>query len=421
VHVCRRWRDLVFASPRRLNLRLLCSKDRPVRETLDIWPAFPIDIHDNWFRKREAGPDNIVAALERPNRVRSIDLVDIPSLVGEALAVEMQVPFPELTFLRLWSDCSSTSVLPASFLNGSTPRLRTLRLSGISFPTLPRLLLSASDLVDLSLRRVPHSAYIPPEAMVACLSSLNRLDFLYLGFESPQSRPNQPSPPPQTRLVLPALTNLSFQGMTDYSEDFLARIDTPVLDNFSISFFLDLVFDVPHLKQFIGCAKRLKPPKAASVVFGSRSIQLQLEQQIGPILEIRCDRIGWQVDSMALVCGQLSPFCLPIEQLKFIADHAPSEDDMESTEFLELFRPFTAVRTLHVSRSLVRPIATALQGLIGPGATELLPNLCDLFFFLGGPAITGTVTEAMQPVLAARQLSGQPIAVHHWEGKEAHS
>ncbi|KAI0287720.1 hypothetical protein BC826DRAFT_739865 [Russula brevipes] len=205
--------------------------------------------------------------------------------------------------------------------------------------------------------------------------------------------------------------------MTDYSEDFLARIDTPVLDNFSISFFLDLVFDVPHLKQFIGCAKRLKPPKAASVVFGSRSIQLQLEQQLGPILEIRCDRIDWQVDSMALVCGQLSPFCLPIEQLKFIADRSPAEDVIESTEFLELFRPFTAVRTLHVSRRLVRPIATALQGLIGPRATELLPNLCDLF--LWKYAITGAVTEAMQPFLTARQLSGQPIAVHHWEGREA--
>jgi hypothetical protein len=46
VHVCRRWRDLVFASPRRLNLRLLCRKDTPVREMLDIWPALPIVIQD---------------------------------------------------------------------------------------------------------------------------------------------------------------------------------------------------------------------------------------------------------------------------------------------------------------------------------------------------------------------------------------
>jgi hypothetical protein len=36
VHVCQRWRSVVFASPRRLDLRLLCSGDRSVRAMLDI-------------------------------------------------------------------------------------------------------------------------------------------------------------------------------------------------------------------------------------------------------------------------------------------------------------------------------------------------------------------------------------------------
>jgi hypothetical protein len=270
-------------------------------------------LDQNW----EAGLDNIIAALEHPDRVRSIVLTNVPSSAGEALAAAMQVPFPELTFLWLWSDDRSTSVLPDSFLGGSAPRLRTLWLAGISFPALPNLLLSASDLVTFTLRRVPHSGYISPEAMVACLSSLNRLKF------SPWIRIASISPRPakstSTDTCCPPCSHqLTFQGMTDYSEDFLARIDTPVLDNFSMTFFLDLVFDVPHLKQFIGRAKRLKPPKAAEVVFDPRSIRLELEQQSGPVLEIRCDRIDWQVDSMALVCGQLSPFFSPVEQLNFI-------------------------------------------------------------------------------------------------------
>jgi hypothetical protein len=123
---------------------------------------------------------------------------------------------------------------------------------------------------------------------------------------------------------------------------------------------------------------------------------------------------------MALVCGQLSPFFSPIEQLNFggTVYHLPSEpqgeDDIEPTQFLELFRPVTAVRSLHVSRNLVTLTATALQELIGPRATEVLPNLCDLF--LGGSVISGTVQEAIQPFLIARRLSGQPVAVHHWEG-----
>jgi hypothetical protein len=424
VHVCRRWRNLVFASPRRLNLGLFCSKRRPVRAMLDMWPALPIEIHDIGSGTWEAGQDNTIAALEHPNRVRSIKLDYVPSSVGEALAAAMQVPFPELTDLRFWSEYGSTSVLPDSFLGGSAPRLRKLSLERISFPALPSLLLSASDLVDLILQFVPHSGYISPEAMVAGLSSLNRLESLRLAFESPQSRPEQPSPPPQTRVVLPALTDLTFWGMTDYSEDFLARIDTPVLNELSILSFLDLVFDIPHLKQFISRAKRLKPSKAASVGFYPWTIQLHLEQQqFDPTstLGIACCRIDWQVDSMALVCGQLSPFFSLIEQLSFIMNCSFSElqgeDDIESTEFLELFRPFTAVRTLHVSRSLVPLIATALQVLIGPRATEVLPNLRDLF--LGGSPIPGSATEAMQPFLTARQLSGQPVAVHRWEGPGA--
>jgi hypothetical protein len=55
--------------------------------------------------------------------------------------------------------------------------------------------------------------------------------------------------------------------MTDYSEDFLPRIDTPMLNKFSMSFLLGPVFDVPHFKQFISRANALKPPKVARVRF----------------------------------------------------------------------------------------------------------------------------------------------------------
>jgi hypothetical protein len=45
VHICQRWRSVVFDSPRRLNLRLLCDANRPVEEMLDIWPNFPIVVN----------------------------------------------------------------------------------------------------------------------------------------------------------------------------------------------------------------------------------------------------------------------------------------------------------------------------------------------------------------------------------------
>src|SRR5712691_9084023 len=52
VHVCRQWRVVVFDSPRRLNLRLLCTPKRPLKN-LDIWPVLPIDIE---FLAKEKRP-----------------------------------------------------------------------------------------------------------------------------------------------------------------------------------------------------------------------------------------------------------------------------------------------------------------------------------------------------------------------------
>jgi hypothetical protein len=389
---------------------------------LDIWPALPLVIDGDWKDNRKVGPDNIIAALEHSDRVRSIHLRQYPSSVGEALAA-MRVPFPELACLSLWPKDGSTSVLPDSFLGGSAPRLRTLWLTDISFPGLPNLVLSASDLVDLSFCDIPHSGYISPEAMVACLSSLSRLKSLWLGLQSNRPRPDELSPPPRTRVVLPALTELSFGGVPAYLEDFLARIDTPVLNQLWMSLFPGPVFDVPHLKQFIGRAKGLEPYKVAQVAFMAGFIQLLLTEPLPLLLrmETMYDRIDLEVHAMSLVCGQFSLFLSLVERLDLTADYWPSqsqgEDDTVSSRFLEIFQPFTAIRSLHVSEGFIPFIALALQQLIGPRAAEVLPNLCDIF--LGGSAIPGIVPKAIRPFVDARQLSGQPIVIHHWEEKGA--
>jgi hypothetical protein len=385
---------------------------------LDIWPVLPLEIDYDQIYTWEV-QDDVIAALEHHDRVQGITIgVSNPVCPWETLAAAMQVPFPELTSLLLWSEDKFVPVLPDPFLGGSAPRLRTLRLLGIAFPAVlvRDLILSANDLVRLSLWRLPHSGYISPETMVACLSSLNRLETLSLGFESPRSRPDQPSPPSQTRVVLPALSYLTFSGMIDYSEDLLARIHTPVLNLLDVTFFMDLVFDIPHFKQFIGRAKGLDPPKAAKLWFDPWSILLELDVLRGSRLRVRCDRKDWQLDSMARVCGQLSPFFSSTEQFYLNWGDMPQgkEDDMVSTQFLEIFQPFTAIRSLYVPRTLVPFIARALQELIGESATEVLPNLRDLS--LGGAAMSGSIQEDIQPFIEVRRLSGRPVAVHHWGG-----
>jgi len=165
VHVCRRWRNLIFASPRHLNLRLRCTERTPVREMLDIWPALPILVYSDpmtWLLETGDSEDNIIAALEHKDRVYEICLHHVPTYVLVGLFGYMEELFPALENLLLFS---MGLVLPDSFLGGSAPRLRTLYLDGVLLRTLPQLLLSAHDLVNLDLSNIPYSEYISPSVL----------------------------------------------------------------------------------------------------------------------------------------------------------------------------------------------------------------------------------------------------------------
>ena len=81
IHVCRRWRHIVFGSPRRLDLRLFCTANTPAKDKLDIWPAFPILVNGHVleridetsnFVSDDSDVDNIVAALKCSDRVCQI-------------------------------------------------------------------------------------------------------------------------------------------------------------------------------------------------------------------------------------------------------------------------------------------------------------------------------------------------------------
>jgi hypothetical protein len=182
VHVCRRWRTLVFGSPRHLNLQLYCSIRTPAPTKLDIWPVLPIVVYQHHFREPKLS--NLIAAINHNDRVCEIDLSSFDKRQLEKIVSVMRVPFPALTILKLTLDerDSTASVLPNLFLGRSAPRLQHLELEGLSFPGLPSLLLSTTGLVSLELRRVPHSWYISPDAMVSHLSALTRLKSLILEF-----------------------------------------------------------------------------------------------------------------------------------------------------------------------------------------------------------------------------------------------
>jgi hypothetical protein len=275
VHVCRRWRNLVFGSPRYLNLQLCCTPETPARDTLDVWPALPLIVSGNI--EPSSSTDNVIAALEQSNRVCQVSLCGLADWKLEEVLAAMQVPFPELTDLEL-SSFVEIPPIPDSFLDGSAPRLRVFDLSGISFPGLPKLLLSANHLVDLRLPDIPHSGYISPEAMVAPFSVLTSLESLELGFRSPQSRPDWESRslPPPKRYILPVLHEFRFEGVTEYLEDLVSRIDTPQLDRMRIMFSNSIDFDCPRLAQLINRTPTLRAHDKAHVQFDDCSTNVVL-------------------------------------------------------------------------------------------------------------------------------------------------
>jgi hypothetical protein len=423
VHVCRKWRIVVFGSPRRLDLRLPCLESTPVRETLDIWPRLPIVVVGTL--KEESGVDNLVAVLEHNDRICELSLWNVLSSQLEKVLAAMQQPFPALTYLQLLNrqpEDETAAVVPASFLGGSVPRLQTLFLDRVPFPGLPKLLLSATHLVDLKLWGIPHSGYISPEAMVTCLSVLTRLERLDIRFKSPQSRPDRRLLRLPTRIVLPVLKGLWFNGVSEYLEDLVVRIDAPLLDKLTITFFHQLLFDTPRLSQFIARTPNFKTHDEARVLFSDWGVGVTLPQKLNRKLEVHilCKQPDWQLSSLAQVFSSSFPRDLipAVEQLYILEDilsRPPWQDGIESSQWLELLHPFIAVKGLYLSQELPPLIAPTLQELVGERATEVLPALQTLFLTETLPS--GPVPETIGKFVAERELAGYPITLSHWEGR----
>ena len=427
VHVCQRWRGVVFGSPRRLNLRLVATNRTPVRDTLDTWPPVPLVIQDNARLTDSESVDNIVTVLERRDRVDTIRLLDVDGPPLEKVLAAMQEPFSELTHLLLVSHDETVPVVSDSFLGRSAPRLRFLGLDHIPFPGLPKLLLSAAHLSLLFLWNIPHSGYISPEAMVTALSTLISLEFLRLGFQSPLSHPDQEnrSPAPQTRFVLPVLKVLLFKGVCEYLEDLVARIDAPQINHLGITFFNAIVFDTLQFVQFISRTPTLRAFETARVAFLDSSARVYVSSRTPGSrflkVAISCRKLYWQVLALEQVCTSCSPplSTSTLEDLYiFRASHSYPDwqDNVESMLWPELLRPFTAVKNLYLCKEFAPRIAPALEELIEGRTTTILPNLQNIFLEgLQPSGDSGLVQEGIGKFVAARQLSGHPTTVSLWE------
>ena len=134
-------------------------------------------------------------------------------------------------------------ILCDSFLGGSAPRLRTFELTGISFPGIPELLLSATHPRRTYSFRTPSfrvhfvrdDGYCPLHIGQFCNT------FALLRSRPGRARRRFTSP---DMLCSPRSHSYGFNGSGEYLEDFVARIDTTLLSSLHATAFYQTVFNV---------------------------------------------------------------------------------------------------------------------------------------------------------------------------------
>lgn len=235
--------------------------------------------------------------------------------------------------VRLWpSRGEDASVLPDSFLGGSAPRL-VLRLDfwGIRFcvPVALSISTGVGQLEDPG--RVPK-----PETTFPWIPISSRSGWL--------GKPTATST--HTRCP-PALTSLLFQGDCEYLEGAVSRIDAPLLDSSTMTFFNQLIFDTPSLRHFI-TRIAIEAPHRANVFFSDDRVNVTLIGRKGTddreILQfgVSCRASDWQLSSLSQVCNSSLPPFVTLERLGIYSPRQNWQDDMENEQWLELLHPFTS-------------------------------------------------------------------------------
>jgi hypothetical protein len=335
----------------------------------------------------------------------------------------LEKPFPALTDLDLsqWPVyVISYHPDPLKFLGGSN-HLRSLSLGGIAIPQFPTLLASSVDLNNLHLHSIPHYGYLTPDAMATALSALTSLETLSLRFTSGQSfradLGNKESRHPLPRSVIPSLLCFDFEGVSEYLEALVSRIDTPVLNRLGITIFRRTAFDttqllwllsrIPKMQEFDKARVKLANPEVWTDFSSSDPSTLRLGISSGePERHFPCltQFLGHPFNPLPTLESLDIVTCPHWQQYRW--------DRVENAQWLELLRPFVAVKNLHLSKEVARRIAPALEELVGERAIEVFPTLQNVF--LEEPLPTGPDSSygaIITRFANARRVSGHPIHI----------
>ena len=422
-HVCRKWRHVISMSPRRLDLRIFCQRyGAPISSTLVSWPTLPLVVRYGTGSETKHMPRHVLVALRHPDRLCEIDL-DVTSSMTKLMVETIQKPCKILECIRINVQDTTRSPLlvHGAFLGGSAPHMREIKLDGIAFPfpEIRQTLLSTSNLVELLLPNIPNDFYFTPDDLIIGLSTLVLLKRLMVGFLSPASSPppSMTHPPPR-RATLPSLASLGFHGTSEYLEEFVARIELPALCDIIVELFNQIFFEIPQFGQFIRRPNALGSPDRVSIYHGPGHVDVditynsrQLRHDNPPIrcrFHTKCRPFDWQLSFVTQISSELSPLLSSAGKLSIYSfpEMPTGEEDVESTQWLELFQLFAHVKHLDVSGEIVRSVSQAL--VTEDMAAGVFPEL-DSLDLIGSYSKHESVTRLARQFVATRELSGRTV------------
>ena len=415
-HVCRRWRHVIYTSPRRLGLEILCKSSKPIERVLRVWPTLPVVVEFRGRPQFKSLPKSVVIALRQTDRVCKIDL-SVPTPMRGSIADVMQVPFSALESIRMVSVDTPGSLVIDEFLGGSAPRLKEIHVEGFAIPflALRRLLLSTHNLVTLELYDIPESCSFPPDSLVTILSSSDHLKELLIRFRPPASRLTTNMEPPLEHSTFPSLISLDFYGASEYLDAFVARAHMPVLNRLTTRFFNQAIFEIPHLSGLLSRLEGFKVISEAFICLMEESVTVNFcTEQFGvPLwqLSIPCRQLDWQLSFITQIFNQISPLLSSADRLIISYDISLlpfRKGDVDSAQWLEFFQSLPHFSKVQVCwHELVPEIVHVLVN--EDMAVGVLPGLTELY--LDHYRESQSTIAAAKRFVATRKLAGQNIVL----------
>ena len=424
---------MLYESPTRLGITLVCNSRTPVADVLANSPLLPLVIY--WGNPgtldTEESVKNIHLALHHRERVRRIKL-RLPESSLKDVFASMEGDFPTLETLQLY--CSSTSnfdaKLPSTF---RAPNIRNLQMSDLTLlaPEQPSAFLSSStSIVSLSLEEIISD--LSPARLVEHLSLMPNLKILKISLVRRVSHATA-----RARSTFnTVLEELQYHGNTDYFEGFAALISAPLLKKLSISFtnnFIKIISNLLTSDPVTGPHYSYRPPPSPVTFRYLPTLISEATDLRFHFARVRCrDGCSIAMDHNELwtgraafelkfnlgryeaagdlrlaaqICCLLAPMPSTVQSL-LVEDGVNIDYDLRIPHkaWYDLFRPFDNVKTLRVAGRFGDELNKSLQ----PDGNEatvptLLPRLEEIVRY-------GSDNE-FAAFVETRRVAGSPVRV----------